>query len=85
MRFRQPTQREWLTEDIRQIRRFFPGATLINTLDTPFDIRVPQRTRRQHSHSERAALATPKSLPQHVSANKVTLPTEERPVSLPIS
>lgn len=34
------TQREWLVEDLAQIRRYFPGATLIEPLDTPFDIEI---------------------------------------------
>lgn len=32
------TQREWLVEDLDQIRRYFPGAKFIKPLDTPFDI-----------------------------------------------
>lgn len=32
-------QREWLLEDIEQIRRYFPGAELLETIDTPFDIK----------------------------------------------
>lgn len=31
-------QREYLSEDIEQIRRYFPGATIIEVLSTPFDI-----------------------------------------------
>lgn len=34
------TQREWLLEDIEQIKRYFPGAELLETLKTPFDIKT---------------------------------------------
>ena len=33
------TQREWLTEDFDQIRRYFPGAELLEAIETPFDIK----------------------------------------------
>lgn len=35
------TQREYLYEDIEQIRRYFPGAELAETLETPFDLSRP--------------------------------------------
>ncbi len=48
------TQREWLLEDIEQIRRYFPGAKLVETVDTPFDISVhptPTQYRRTKNSS----------------------------------
>ena len=38
MSFSSHTEREWLTEDLEQIRRFFPGATITEVIDTPFYI-----------------------------------------------
>lgn len=43
------TQKEWLTEDLAQIQRYFPGATLVEAIDTPFDL-----TRRRHGHKRKA-------------------------------
>lgn len=37
-------QREWLLEDLEQIQRYFPGAELLETLDTPFDIKTQSKT-----------------------------------------
>lgn len=37
------TQREWLMEDLEQIERYFPGSELLEAVETPFDIHVPQR------------------------------------------
>jgi hypothetical protein len=34
------TQREWLLEDLDQVRRYFPGAEVLEVTETPFDIRV---------------------------------------------
>lgn len=45
-------QREWLTEDLAQIRRYFPGATLLGTLDTPFDLEI--RVKSQEVREETA-------------------------------
>ena len=41
--FRRPktTQREYLYEDIEQIKRYFPGAEYAETLMTPFDLTNP--------------------------------------------
>jgi len=38
------TQREWLLEDIEQIQRYFPGAELIESFETPFDIDIRSET-----------------------------------------
>lgn len=57
------TQREYLAEDLEQIRRFFPGATIIKTLETPFDItaRGPsaQRRRKQKGNGRMQAASVP--------------------------
>jgi hypothetical protein len=52
---RHVTQREWLTEDLAQIRRYFPGAKVMEPLDTPFDIKPAARTRTQRGRYERTA------------------------------
>lgn len=41
------TQREYLAEDLEQIRRFFPGATVVKALTTPFDLTRPPRGHKQ--------------------------------------
>lgn len=43
---RRHAQREYLAEDIEQIRRFFPGATVIKALKTPFDLTHIQRNQK---------------------------------------
>lgn len=82
------TQHEWLTEDVEQIRRYFPGATFIETFDTPFDIHTLQQ-----GHTERTAQAAAE--PVHsagvsekragecgLTASGAMLAPEERRVSL---
>lgn len=43
MSFSGRTQREWLAEDLEQICRFFPGATITEVIDTPFYIETRGR------------------------------------------
>ncbi len=49
---RRHAKREYLAEDLEQIRRFFPGATIIKALTTPFDLH-DQKTKMR---GERCAL-----------------------------
>lgn len=54
----QPTQREWLLEDLEQIQRYFPGAEALETIETPFDIQTHTGgRRREKEENERTARA----------------------------
>jgi len=39
------TQREWLLEDLEQIQRYFPGAELLEPIETPFDIEIKGKSK----------------------------------------
>ena len=49
------TQPEWLMEDLEQIQRYFPGAVLLETLDTPFELQTIEKTRAQRGHERKAS------------------------------
>lgn len=51
-------QREYLAEDIEQIRRFFPGATIIEPIETPFDIDTGATTAQPKRAVQVTAVAT---------------------------
>lgn len=54
----QTTQHEWLLEDLEQIQRYFPGAELLEALETPFDIQTRTWDRqREKKENERTARA----------------------------
>ena len=49
------TQREWLVEDLDQIRRHFPGATIVEAFSIPFDFQPKTKTRAQHGRERKAS------------------------------
>ncbi len=44
------SQQEWLTEDLAQIRRYFPGAEYLEAIETPFSLTT--RPIKPHSDTE---------------------------------
>lgn len=67
MPHRARSQREYLVEDLAQICRYFPGARLIETPGTPFDIRPAAR------HKNTAKLHGTTKRTKHTGDKKIAI------------